>query len=122
MTSTPSSITDSDRLISRTCRQLRIQKTIPQSPGIVDGNKVLLCAGALLVREASDMLRSKEFANEFEREVVTRDSDYIRKVGSAIGLDEIAVNSVVVGNDRLPPGIRLGGTLAHIARLRSVFR
>ena len=113
---------DFDRLISRTCRQLMAQQTIPLSPGRMNGDEVQLCAGATLVREAVAMCRSQEFAHEFARESITRDSDYIREVGASIGLDETMVDCVIIGNDRLPSSARLRGTLEHIVRLRSVDR
>ena len=122
MTITPNSVDDADLLISRTCQQLTSQRTVPLSPGRADGSKLLLCAGALLVREASAMILSKEFANRFEREVVTRNSDYIRQVAATIGLDEPSVNSLIIRNDRLSPAKRLSGTMEHISSLRSLFR
>lgn len=111
---------DFDRLISRTCRQLVAQQAIPLSPGRMSGDELQLCAGAILVREAVAMCRSQEFAHEFAREAITRDSDYIRRVGASIGLDETMVDCVIVGNDRLPSSTRLRGILEHIVRLGSV--
>ena len=111
---------DFDRLISRTCRQLVAQQTIPLSPGGMNGDELQLCAGAILVREAVAMFRSQEFAHKFAREAITRDSDYIRKVGASIGLHKPMVDCVIVSNDRLPPSTRLRGVLKHIVRLRSI--
>ena len=98
------------------------QQTIPLSPGRMNGNKVLLCAGAVLVRQAVAMCRSQELAHDFERETITRDSDYIREVGASIGLDKTMVDCVIIENDCLPFSTRLRGTLEHIVRLRSVDR
>lgn len=88
----------------------------------MDGNKVLLCAGGVLVMEAVGMCRSRDLAHEFARKAIKRGSDYIREVGSSIGLDETVVDSVIVDNDRLPSCRRLNGTVQQIVRLRFVDR
>ncbi len=103
-------------LVERTCLQLRAQKEVPLSPGRHDEHKTMLCAGAALVKEAMSMLRSEADAVQFEREVVTRDSDYIREVGSELGLDLAVVDGAIIMNDNLCPSTRLFGTLEYLSK------
>ena len=107
---------DPAALINRTCQHLVEQRTIPISPGRVDGEATLLCAGAALVREAVMMFRSEEDASAFEREVVANDSGYIREVGAKLGLASEMVDSVIITNDSLTPETRLAGTTEFLSQ------
>ena len=106
--------------VSRALRALEAQRNIPLSPGQMDGDSVLLCAGAAFVKEAVALLRAPEYAEKFTRDVVWRDSEFISRIGCTIGLDERMVNEIVIVNDKLPGHDRLAGTHLHLSRIASV--
>ncbi len=108
-----------DLILRAQQRLIRQGDDVPESPGVARGGVHRLCAGAVLVREAVALYLSEDAAARFERRAVVRDSDYIRRIGSQVGLDPATVGGVVIVNDRLLQQARLSGMLAYLDRLRA---
>ena len=109
---TPPNRRELTEIVGATRRQLESQSLVPDSPGKVEGNETLLCAGAAFVKEAALGRRSSEFAEKFAQEVVAQESSYILDVAASIGLNDELVERIILTNDALPPAKRLAGTLA----------
>ena len=109
---------DETGLVRRACDRLAAQRCVPMSPGRVDAGEVLLCAGAALVREAVANRRSEQEGDEFARDVVSRDSDHIREVGTLMGIDPAMVSDAIIMNDSLPARKRLTGVVSWFETYR----
>lgn len=107
---------DQAGLVRRACERLAAQRFVPKSPGRMDAGEVLLCAGAALVREAVAMRCSEREGDEFACNVVSCDSDYIRKIGAIMGLSPAMVSGAIIMNDSLPTRKRLTGVVSWFGR------
>ena len=84
----------------------------------MDAGDIQLCAGAALVREAISMRHSEREGDAFAREAVSRDRDYIRRVGARLGLNPAMVSGLIIMNDSLSARHRLDGVLSWLGQHR----
>jgi hypothetical protein len=98
---------------------IKRQGTLPNSPCNSSGPKILLCAGAWIVRVGLSMLRSEEEAVSFERELQsTMEKSLILTTASKIGLARDLVEGLVRLNDSLQASERVAGVLSYLSGLR----
>jgi len=106
-------------VFARTEHALAAQGWVPASPGIERAGQPVLCAGAMLVREAMALRGSPAAAAEFERKVVQRDRAFICEAARDVGLDVDVVRQRIAANDRVDGDVRLGAMIDQLRELRA---
>lgn len=109
-----SGVPDISALIARARGRLSAQRTVPLSPGTVDGDGVRLCAAAALVAAAIAEKEDDGAAEQFARQAVVEGSDYVVESARRAGLDQTMVAGVLVSNDRFSDARRRDGMLEFL--------
>jgi hypothetical protein len=112
--------TELSLVLERTEQALALQGCVPSSPGAEIDGRPVLCAGAMLVREAIAWRGCEAQAAAFEIEVVQRDRAFICAAGEKVGLDPEVVRRRIIENDAAAPAHRLVAMLAQIRELQHV--
>lgn len=106
-------------ILDRTIGEIQKQGFLPESPcAFSDGRKVL-CAGALIVREAIAQIHSQEEANFFEEKLfLSNDKTVIVETATKTGFPTPLVRDAIIMNDSLDQTIRVSSLIEHITTLR----